>query len=84
MTIVMLDGYTFKKSTRKGKKLQVLYNGIWIHFGESGAQHFKDTTGLYSELDHNDPTRRTSYIKQLNSKMGHLPTKIKSSQRTGV
>ena len=54
----------FKKSTRKGKKYMVNYNGRWIHFGDSSAEHYKDTTPLklYSHLNHNDEKRKKSYL----------------------
>ena len=29
-----------------------------IHFGDSRYQHFRDTLGHYSDLDHNDQRRR--------------------------
>jgi len=67
-----MNEYTFvkfEKSNRKGKK----YNAVIknkktgrekkIPFGQLGYQHYKDNTGLglYSNLNHNDSTRRKSY-----------------------
>ena len=41
------------KSTRKGKKYMLTYNGKKIHFGEAGASDY---------TIHKDPKRRASYI----------------------
>ncbi len=53
----------FRKSTTKNKKYDVLYNGIYIPFGDIRYQHFHDQTPLklYSHLDHNDKKRRNRY-----------------------
>ena len=54
----------FKKSSRVGKKYMVMYNGDWIHFGDSHMEQYRDSTGLglYSHLDHGDEARRRSYV----------------------
>ena len=74
----------FKKSTRQGKKYMVMYNEKWIHFGDSTMQHFRDSTPLklYSNLNHNDPQRRTSYLaraKGIKDKQGNLTYLDKNS-----
>ena len=54
------------KSRRKNKKysVYVLKNNkkTLIHFGDTRYQQFKDKLGEYSQLDHNDPKRRKSYL----------------------
>ena len=78
----------FKKSTRKGKKYMVMYNGKWIHFGAivngKPMEQFKDSTGLglYSKYDHGDKKRRASYRarhKAIKLKDGTLAYKNKNS-----
>lgn len=53
--------YNYEKSPVKNKKLRVVVNGKRIDFGDSRYQHFKDRTGLWSQLDHNDKKRRANY-----------------------
>ena len=68
----------FKKSNRKGKKYMVKTpSGKWIHFGASGMEQFKDSTGLglYSHLNHIDKERRRRYLaraKGIKNKQGKL------------
>jgi len=75
----------FKKSTRKGKKYMVKTpSGKWVHFGSSSMQQYKDSTPLklYSNLDHGDKKRRTSYLaraKGIKNKQGNLTWKDKES-----
>jgi len=75
----------FKKSTRKGKKYMVKTpSGKWVHFGSSSMQQYKDSTPLklYSNLDHGDKKRRTSYLaraKGIKNKQGNLTWKNKES-----
>ena len=53
----------FKKSTRKNKKYMITSpSGFVIHFGDKRYFHYRDKIGLYSKLDHNDKTRRRSYL----------------------
>lgn len=54
--------YTYQKSTRKDKKLMTEVDGKKVHFGFPKMQHFKDKTGIWSKLDHNDPKRRKNYL----------------------
>ena len=50
------------KSNIKGKKLTVITpKGRKIHFGAIGYEHYKDQTGIYKHLDHNDKDRRRRY-----------------------
>ena len=57
--------YVYEKSNRKNKKLmtKVEVDGKTktIHFGDSRYQHYKDKTGIWSKLDHNDKVRRKNY-----------------------
>ena len=74
----------FKKSTHKGKKYMVYYNGKWIHFGSIINQQYRDSTPLklYSYLDHNDEKRRQNYLaraKGIRDKKGNLTYKDKKS-----
>lgn len=58
-----IDGYTYERSTAKGKKLMVKVDGKTIHFGASGMEHFRDRTGLLPKsLNHGDKARRQSYL----------------------
>ena len=62
----------FEKSHLPKKKYNaVLYNTKTkrfsrVPFGDSSYQHYKDTTGLnlYTNLNHNDKTRRKLYRKR--------------------
>ena len=56
--------YNYKKSTQKGKKLSVVVNNKTIHFGNSNYKHFKDKTGIWKKLDHNDEKRRQNYLRR--------------------
>ena len=73
--------FTFKKSTRKGKKYMVRSpKGKLIHFGASDMEQFKDSTGLglYSHKDHGDKKRRKSYRNRasgIRNKKGELTYK---------
>lgn len=53
----------FKKSTRKNKKYMITSpSGKVIHFGDQRYEQYRDKIGKYSRLDHNDKTRRRSYL----------------------
>lgn len=74
----------FKKSTRKGKKYMVNYNGKLIHFGDSQMQQYFDSVPLklYSNLNHNDKKRQSSYLsraKGIKNKQGQLTWRDKNS-----
>jgi hypothetical protein len=74
----------FRKSTRKGKKYMVYYNGKWIHFGSIFYEHFFDKTpiNLYSNLNHLDKDRRKNYLsraKGIVDGSGNLTWKDKNS-----
>jgi hypothetical protein len=56
--------YNYKKSTQKGKKLSVVVNNKTIHFGNSNYKQFKDKTGIWKKLDHNDEKRRQNYLRR--------------------
>ena len=60
--MVKIGKYNYEKSTRKNKKLMVIVDGKKIHFGDNRLQHFKDKTGIWKSLDHNDPKRRKYYL----------------------
>lgn len=71
----------FTKSTRRNKKYRVDfdYDGVHhvLHFGHTDYQHYRDSTGLglYSDLDHNDKTRRKAYQRRarfIKNKAGEL------------
>ena len=59
---VNIDGYTYKRSTRKGKKLMVKVGDKIIHFGDRNMKHFRDKTRFFKSLDHNDLNRRKNYL----------------------
>ena len=70
--------YVYEKSSRKDKKLMTVVNGKVVHFGNlkpPANQHFKDKTGIYKSLDHNDPKRRKNYLTRsagIKDKNGNL------------
>lgn len=49
---IRLGADDLRPSWRKGKKLAVLYNGHWIHFGAAGMSDF---------TQHHDEARRARY-----------------------
>ena len=70
--------YNYEKSDRKNKKLMVTVNNRKIHFGDVRYQQFKDATGIYKNLDHNDQERRKRYLKRatnIKNKKGELTYK---------
>lgn len=77
--MVKIGRYNYEKSTRKDKKLMVVVEKDdikkKIHFGNSSYQHFKDKSGIWKELDHNDKKRRENYLKRskaIKNKKGEL------------
>ena len=60
--MVKIGKYNYEKSTRKNKKLFTVVNGKEVHFGDVRYSHFKDKTGIFKNLDHNDPERRKNYL----------------------
>ena len=63
MTSKTIDGYTYMRSDKKGKKLMVIVNNKRVHFGADGYTHFHDKTGLLPKsLNHDDKARRQSYL----------------------
>ena len=63
MTSKTIDGYTYMRSDKKGKKLMVTVNNKRVHFGADGYTHFHDKTGLLPKsLNHDDKARRQSYL----------------------
>ena len=53
---------SFKPSTRKHKKYDAFLDGKKIaSFGDKRYEHFHDKIGHYSNLNHNDESRRKSY-----------------------
>ena len=73
--MIKIGKYEYEKSTRKHKKLMVKVDGKKIHFGDNRLQHFKDKTGIWKSLDHNDPKRRKNYLTRsagIKDKNGNL------------
>tara|TARA_R100001015_G_C4630916_1_gene192967 strand:- start:2397 stop:2675 length:279 start_codon:yes stop_codon:yes gene_type:complete len=56
--------YTYTKSSQKGKKLSVIVNNKKIHFGNIKYEHFRDKTGIWEKLNHNNETRRKNYLRR--------------------
>ena len=50
--------YNYEKSTKKGKKLQVVVDGKTIHFGNDKYQQYEDKTKIWKSKDHKDEVRR--------------------------
>lgn len=76
MSSKTIDGITFCKSNRQGKKYRAeIPARLWnkyrpdervntvkvIHFGALGYQHYHDVIGYYRSLDHKDKERRRRY-----------------------
>lgn len=60
-----VDGRTYYLSTRADKKLMVRVNGKLVHFGQAGAEHYYDRSGLLPPaLNHGDAQRREDYLKR--------------------
>ena len=76
--MVKIGKYNYEKSTRKDKKLMVKVNNKVIHFGNlkpPANQHFKDKTGIWSNLDHGDKQRRKNFLTRtsgIKDKNGNL------------
>ena len=77
--MVKIGKYNYEKSTRKDKKLMVTVKvdgkDKKIHFGNPEYEHFKDRTGIWKELDHNDKDRRKNYLTRsgrIKNKKGEL------------
>jgi len=73
--MVKINGLEYTKSTRKGKKLMVRVEGKLIHFGSSDMEHYKDKTGIWSSLNHQNEKRRQMYIARasgIKNKQGAL------------
>lgn len=52
-------------SDNKDKKLKVLINGKWIHFGQFPYEQYYDKTGLLDpKTNHHDEKRRKMYLKR--------------------
>ena len=80
--MVKIGKYDYQKSTRKDKKLSVVVDNKIVHFGNPNYQHFKDKTGIWKELDHNDKKRRENYLKRskgIKNKKGELTWKDPNS-----
>lgn len=74
--------YNYEKSTRKDKKLMTVVDGKKVHFGNPQYQQFKDKSGIWKKLDHNDPERRKNYLARssgIKNKKGQLTKNIPSS-----
>ena len=74
--------FFYEKSSRKDKKLMVRVENKLIHFGNPLYGHFKDKTGIWKNLDHNDPKRRENYLSRsggIKNKKGELTKNLISS-----
>lgn len=70
--MVLVSGFNYELSDRKGKKLMTVVNGKKIHFGSAGSQHFFDRTLLLDpSLNHLDDKRRQNYLKRSKG-IGHI------------
>ena len=50
-------------SERKNKKLKVMVNGKWIHFGDTRYEHFNNNLIRFKDFPvHNDKKRREEYL----------------------
>jgi len=62
--MIKIGNYIYEKSNKKNKKLVTTVEGKRVHFGDSRYGHFKDKTGIWSKLDHNDKKRKENYLKR--------------------
>lgn len=63
--MIELDGFEFRKSTRKNKKYDAFMNGKYIvSFGDKRYQQYNDRIGLYRHLNHLDFDRKLRYFKR--------------------
>lgn len=72
---IKVGKYRYQKSTRPGKKLMTVVKGRTIHFGDSSLSHYRDATGIWKKLDHNDEERRKNYLARsagIKDKKGRL------------
>ena len=60
--MVKIGKYNYEKSSRKDKKLMTVVDGVTVNFGNPSYKHFKDKTGIWKSLDHNDKKRRKNYL----------------------
>ena len=57
--------YSFKVSSRKGKKYDVYKNNKYlVSFGSKNFQHYYDKIGFYKHLNHLDNKRRDNYYSR--------------------
>ena len=57
--------YSFKISSRKGKKYDAFKNGKYIvSFGSKKIFHYYDKIGFYKHLNHLDNKRRDNYYNR--------------------
>ena len=59
---VKIGKYEYEKSSRKDKKLMTMVDGKRVHFGNPKYKHWKDKTGIWKSMDHNDKERRKNYL----------------------
>ena len=79
---VKIGKYVYEKSDRKNKKLMTIVDGKKVHFGDNRYEHFKDKTGIYKSLDHNDAKRRNNYRtrhSKIKNKQGQIVINLPSS-----
>lgn len=83
---IKIGKYIYFKSDKKGKKLMTIVDvdgkDKTIHFGNTAYQHFKDKTGIWKKLDHNDKERRKNYLSRsggIKNKKGQLTKDLPSS-----
>ena len=73
--MVKVGKYEYQISSRPGKKLMVKVGNKRIHFGSFKNEHFRDKTGIWKSLDHNDKERRKRYLSRssgIKNKSGEL------------
>lgn len=54
--------FKFRKSTKKNKKYDAVFNDKVVSFGDNRYEQYKDNAlGIYSNLDHLDNKRRLAF-----------------------
>ena len=61
---IKIGKYTYYKSDHINKKLMTTVDKKNIYFGDAAYEQYKDKTGIWTTLDHNNESRRRSYLKR--------------------
>lgn len=81
MEEIIIDGFTYKPSTRKNKKYDVFKADTYItSFGHSNYDQYFDLVGKYATNNHLDPVRRRLYYRRHGKTTDKLSPKYHSNK----